>query len=426
MTNYDKALEYLKTASLRGSKLGLERIVRLLALMEDPQDQIKAVHISGTNGKGSFGAMLGSVLKTAGYITGSFSSPAITEVTDSFRINGSEISREDFGDLICSLAPLCESMDDKPTEFEVLTAAAYKLFAEKNCDIALVECGMGGDLDSTNVLHAPLLSVITNVQKDHCSFLGNTTEEIARHKSGIIRPGCPVLFGGSDPKADKVIIDAAEKAGSELYRTDLSRISDVSCFVEGMEFSFEGFGRLRICLPGTYQLYNAANVLTAIEILRKRGLDITDSDVRAGLENAKWHGRFEVLSRDPLVIFDGSHNPDGIRYAADSIRLYSEKKIALLIGVMADKEYCLYADMLGNLTDKAFTVKPDNPRALDSSLLADSFTAKGIRTAAFTDLEEGVREAYEYARRHDIPLIALGSLYMYREFIRAFAKIAPV
>lgn len=423
MTNYDNALEYLKTASLRGSKLGLERIVRLLALLGDPQDKVKAVHISGTNGKGSFGAMLGSVLKTAGYLTGGFSSPAITEVTDSFRINGSEISREDFGDLICSLSPLCESMNDKPTEFEVLTAAAYELFAEKKCDIALVECGMGGDLDSTNVLHTPLLSVITNVQKDHCSFLGNTTDEIARHKSGIIRPGCPVLFGGSDPKADKVIADAAQKAGSELYRTDLSRISDVSCSVEGTEFSFKGFGKLHISLTGTYQLYNAANVLTAIEILRKRSLDITDSDVRIGLENTKWHGRFEVLRHDPLVIFDGSHNPCGISCAADSIRLCSKKKIALLIGVMADKEYCLYADMLGDLTDKIFTVKPDNPRALDSSLLADSFTAKGIKAAAYTDLEEGVTAAYEYARKHDTPLIALGSLYMYREFIKAIEKL---
>ena len=236
MTNYDSALKYLKKTSRRGSNLGLERIRQIMTLLDEPQNKVKAVHISGTNGKGSFGAMLCSVLKAAGYLTGSFSSPAITEVTDSFRINGSEILREEFGDLICSLTPLCESINDKPTEFEVLTAAAYKLFADKNCDISIVECGMGGNLDSTNVIDAPLLSVITNVQKDHCSFLGNTTEEIARHKSGIIRPGCPVLFGGNDPDADRVIAEAAQKAGAELYRTDLSRISDVSCSVEGTDF----------------------------------------------------------------------------------------------------------------------------------------------------------------------------------------------
>lgn len=423
MTAYDNALEYLKTASLRGSKLGLERISRILSLLGNPQNKVKTVHISGTNGKGSFGAMLCSILKAAGYLTGSFSSPAITEVTDSFRINGAEISREEFGELICSLTPLCESIDDKPTEFEVLTAAAYKLFAEKNCDVAVVECGMGGDLDSTNVLESPLLSVITNVQKDHCSFLGNTPEEIASHKSGIIRPGCPVLFGGNDPDADRVIAEAAKKAGSELYRTDLSRISDVYCSVGGTDFCFRGFGRMYIRLTGTYQLYNAANVLTAVEVLRKRGMDITDDDVRAGLEEAKWHGRFEVLKNDPLVIFDGSHNPDGINCAAESIRLCSEKKVALLIGVMADKEYSLYADMLGDLTDKAFAVTPDNPRALDSRLLADSFNAKGIPAIYFTKFEEGVIAAYEYAKKQNIPLIALGSLYMYREFIKVIENL---
>lgn len=423
MTNYDNALEYLKKTSRRGSKLGLERIRQIMTLLDEPQNKVKAVHISGTNGKGSFGAMLCSVLKAAGYLTGSFSSPAITEVTDSFRINGSEILREEFGDLICSLTPLCESINDKPTEFEVLTAAAYKLFADKNCDISIVECGMGGDLDSTNVIDAPLLSIITNVQKDHCSFLGNTTEEIARHKSGIIRPGCPVLFGGNDPDADRVIAEAAQKAGSELYRTDLSRISDVCCSLGGTDFCFEGFGRLHICLTGTYQIYNAANVLTAVEILRKRGLNITDCDVRSGLEKAKWHGRFEILRKNPLVIFDGSHNPCGIKCAADSIQLCSDKKAALLIGVMADKEYGLYADILGDLTDKAFTVKPDNPRALDSSLLADSFNAKGIPTAYFTDFKKGVKSAYEYAQNRNIPLIALGSLYMYKEFIDAIEKL---
>lgn len=423
MTVYDNALEYLKTASHRGSKLGLERISQILSLLGNPQNKVKTVHISGTNGKGSFGAMLCSVLKTAGYLTGSFSSPSITEITDSFRINGNEISHEEFGDLICSLTPLCESIDDKPTEFEVLTAAAYKLFAEKNCDAAVVECGMGGDLDSTNVLDSPLLSVITNVQKDHCSFLGNTPEEIARHKSGIIRPGCPVLFGGNDPDADRVINEAAEKVGAELYRTDLSRISNVSCSIDGTDFCFDGFGRLHIRLTGTYQLYNAANVLTAIEILRKRGLDITDSDVKTGLEKTKWHGRFEILRHDPLVVFDGSHNPCGISCAADSIRLCSEKKIALLIGVMADKEYSLYADILGDLTDKAFAVTPDNPRALDSRLLSDSFSAKGIPAACFTEFEKGVSAAYEYAEKRNIPLIALGSLYMYKDFIKAIEKL---
>ena len=177
--NYTEALGYMKKAAERGSVLGLSRITELLRRMGDPQDKVKTVHIAGTNGKGSFGAMLTSVLTSAGYTVGGFSSPAITKVTDSFRINGAEISEQDFADLIGGIAPICESMDEKPTEFEVLTAAAFQLFADRGCDMALVECGMGGDLDSTNVIKAPVLSVITNVQKDHSAFLGDTIAEIA-------------------------------------------------------------------------------------------------------------------------------------------------------------------------------------------------------------------------------------------------------
>lgn len=423
MTSYEVALEYLKMTSQRGSKLGLERISKLMWLLENPQNNTKIIHIAGTNGKGSFGAILTQILEISGYHTGGFSSPAITEVTNSFRIGGNEVSREEFADLMSRIAPVCESLIDKPTEFEVLTVAAYMLFAENKCDVALVECGMGGDLDSTNVISKPLLSVITNVRKDHCAFLGDTTAEIASHKAGIIKNGCPVLFGGSDPDAENVIVRAAEKSGSELICTDFSRISDVSCSLEGTDFTFSGFGRLHINLAGTYQVYNAANVLTAVEILRDAGFAISDEAVRCGLERARWHGRFEILRRNPTVIFDGSHNPDGISATAETIRLCLNGKAALLIGVMADKEYSLYADMLGDLTDHAFTVTPDNPRALNSRILAETFTEKNIPADFFDSLEEGVRTAYNYAKNHNVPLIALGSLYMYREFIDAVGKI---
>lgn len=427
MTSYDKALEYLKTASIRGSKLGLERITKLLEMLGNPQNKVKIIHIAGTNGKGSFGAMLSSILKSAGYLTGGFSSPAITEVTDSFRINGNEISREELGNLICSISPLCESLYDKPTEFEILTAAAYKLFAEKNCDIALVECGMGGDLDSTNALNSPLLSVITNVQKDHCGFLGNTIEEIASHKAGIIKQGRPVFFGGDSDNIPQPILNAAKEKSAALFTKSWSDIK--TNFPEpvynlyGISFNYKGMA-IKLPLLGTYQLENAVNVLNCVEILRNEGLKIPYQAVKEGISKAKWHGRFELLRKNPAVIFDGSHNPDGIRCAAESIPLYFQNsKIALLIGVMADKEYDLYAEMLGDLTDRVFTVTPDNPRSLDSNILADSFSKKGIRAVPFSSLDDGVRSAYEYAASRRIPLIALGSLYMYREFIEALEKL---
>lgn len=423
MTAYDSALEYLTTASLRGSKLGLERIVQLLEQLGNPQEKVKIIHISGTNGKGSFGAMLGAILTCAGYCTGSFSSPAIADVTDSFRINGAKISQKIFGELICRIAPICESMDDKPTEFEILTAAAYELFAENNCDIALVECGMGGDLDSTNAVSSPLLSVITNVQMDHCSFLGNTIGEIALHKAGIIKKDCPVLFGGSDNEAARVIEQYAANFGSRLYYTNHSRISNIYCSLEGTCFNFDSFGDLYTPLSGTYQARNAANVLTAVEILRELGYNISSEHVRIGLEKTKWHGRFEILRKEPLVIFDGSHNPDGIRYAADSISCCINGKIALLIGVMADKKYELYADLLGRFAECVFTVKPDNPRALDSDILAKTFTAKGISSTSFNIFSDGVKTAYCFAKSHGIPLVALGSLYMYKEFTYVLDKL---
>lgn len=423
MNNYEKSLEYLKNAALGGSVFGLERISRLAELLGNPQDKVKIIHISGTNGKGSFGAMLCSVLKASGLKVGSFSSPAITKVTDSFRIDGEAISDELFSQIILDIASVCKSMDEKPTEFEILTAAAFELFVRENCDIAVVECGMGGDLDSTNIISSPLLSVITNVQSDHCGFLGNTIAEIAAHKSGIIKEGRPVFFGGDDESALEIIRKAAEKCGSRLYLPNRNEPENPSFSLSGLSFDHRG-ERIEVSLLGTYQLANAANVLCCIDILRECGVEIPAFAVREGLSRVKWHGRFEILRKEPFIIYDGSHNPDGISCAADSIKRYfGEQKVALLIGVMADKEYTLYADMLGELIDSVFTVTPDNPRSLDSSVLAQTFSVKGIPSCAFGVLETGVKQAYEYAKEKNIPLIALGSLYMYREFTAALEKL---
>lgn len=419
----ETALDYLKIAASRGSKLGLERTFQLMERLGSPQESLPVIHIAGTNGKGSFGAMLSSVLRCAGYKVGGFSSPALTGITDSFRINGQEISPGLLEEILEQIIPHAEEMSDKPTEFEVLTAAAYQLFRQEGCDIAVVECGMGGDGDSTNVLSSPLLSVITNVQLDHAGFLGNSVAEIAVHKAGIIKPGRPVLFGGDHPDALRIVREKAAAEGSPLTVTDLSRLTVDSFSPDGTDLSFAGMGSFHIGLLGTYQPLNAANVLTAVELLRSEGLTITDQALREGLAQARWHGRFEVLRKDPLVIFDGSHNPDGIACAADSIRLYfGEKPVVLLIGVMADKDYGLYGEMLRGLAKCAFTVKPDNPRALDSQALAESLTEKGIPAQAFSDLGEGVRKAFDFAKKNGLPLIALGSLYMYRELTQALPE----
>lgn len=424
---YNESLEYLKKASQRGSCLGLERITSLMERLENPQNKVKIIHVAGTNGKGSFSAMLSSVLKSADYKVGVFSSPAITKVTDSFRIDCNEISEDEFAEITGDISKICEEMDDKPTEFEILTAVAFEMFVRKRCDIAVVECGMGGDLDSTNVISSPLLSVITNVQKDHCSFLGNTIDEIASHKAGIIKHGRPVFFGGTDENIPGIIVKTAQKKSSELFTSDWSDIlfnyPESVCTLSGTQFTYKGM-KINLSLLGTYQLNNAVNVLNCIEILRNQGIDIPYRAVKNGLENVRWHGRFEILHKNPLVIFDGSHNPDGIERTAESLELYfGKKRVVLLIGVMADKEYNLYADMLHEHTDCVFTVTPDNPRSLDCQILAGTFSEKGIPACAFHELEWGVQSAYSYAKEKNLPLIALGSLYMYREFTNALNKI---
>jgi dihydrofolate synthase/folylpolyglutamate synthase len=284
---------------------------------------------------------------------------------------------------------------------------------------------MGGDTDSTNVVKSPLLSVITNVALDHTAFLGSSIREIASHKAGIIKEGRPVLYGGTDLDAFEVITAAAFEKNAPLSVTDQFRTLGTSTGITGTELEFDGFGKARVPLIGTYQIYNIANVLTAVELLRREGLDISDEAVRSGLAQTRWHGRFELLREDPVVIFDGAHNPDGIRQAAASIRhCFGGGKIALLIGVMADKDYGLYPKLLGQYVRSAFTVKPDNPRALGSDRLADVFTKDGIPARCFTDLREGVKAAYSFAKKNGIPLVALGSLYMYREFTDALDAIA--
>ena len=420
---YNEAKEYLKAASAKGSILGLERVVELLHLMGDPQDKLKVIHVTGTNGKGSFGAMMTSVLREAGYKTGGFSSPAITDITDSYRINGNEISQEQFAELISDIAVFCEKMDEKPTEFEIMAAAAYELFKRENCDIAVIECGMGGDTDATNVISEPVLSVITNVQSDHCKYLGNTIAEIAEHKAGIIKPGCPVFFGGDDAEAFDVVSKKVREVGVPFRFMDYSEVSRVRFSLEGMEFYFKE-KLYKVPLLGVYQLNNALHVLFCTEMLIKKGYNIDYGDIRRGLAQTEWHGRFEVLRKEPYVIFDGAHNPEGIRFAAESIeRYFGRKKVAMLIGVMADKDYRLYSEILGCYAEKVFTVRPDNPRALDSATLAGVFAEKKINVKSFEVLEDGVKAAYDFAKSRNIPLIALGSLYMYREFNEVLKKL---
>lgn len=414
MMTYKEAIDYLAFTSKRGSCLGLSRITQLLERLGNPHKNVKFIHVTGTNGKGSVTKMLSCILNAQGYKTGLFSSPFVTRVNESIQLDGIEISDSEFAELIGDIMPVAEAMDEPPTEFEITTAAAFEYFSKKNCDVAIIECGLGGDMDSTNVIEAPLLSVITNVEADHSAFLGDTIAEIAAHKAGIIKKGCPVLFGGNSKEALEVI---SEKAIiSEIFTVDYSNLSNISCTLSGSSFNF-GEQNFSLSMLGIYQPYNAAIAISAVEILRKNRLDISDKAVYEGLKNARLNGRFELIKENPIVIFDGSHNPHGVNAAIESIKNYFDGKVVLLMGVMADKEYPEMVKTLSKVAAKAFTVKPKNPRALDSMLLADEFIRNGVDAEFSTELSAGVEKALTYAEKHQLPLIALGSLYMYSEFM---------
>ncbi|MBQ3566975.1 MAG: bifunctional folylpolyglutamate synthase/dihydrofolate synthase [Oscillospiraceae bacterium] len=414
---YAEVLEKLKKASLLGSVLGLSRIEKLLEMLDNPQDKLKIIHVSGTNGKGSFSAILSSVLTEAGYKTGVFSSPSLMTVNDSFRINREIVSDDFFADIMSDVFEKAEQMPDSPTEFELLTATAFQMFYKAECDICIIECGLGGDTDSTNVIKSPVLSVITNVQLDHCGILGNTLSEIARHKSGIIKNNCPVLYGGNRDEAFEVISKKADDLNVKLFLTDKTLLSDVNVTINGTEFSFGNYKNLNLSLVGSYQSENAVNVLTAIEILKKYGFVIADDALCKGFEKTVWQGRFEIVRKNPPVIFDGAHNPCGMHETVRTVKnCFGEGKTAVLMGVMADKDYNLYADMIRDIADTVFTVTPDNSRSLSAVELADYFNKNNVNATAYETFADGLNASLEYVEEKNIPLIVMGSLYMYREF----------
>ena len=418
--NYEDAVDYLKTTLSRGSRPGLSRIIELLELMDNPQRKTKVIHVTGTNGKGSVCRMLTSILQAQGYKTGLFASPYITRINESIQINSREIPDLLFAEIIGFIYPLAESMDDPPTEFEILTAAAFEYFYRSKCDIAVIECGMGGDADSTNVIEAPLLSVITNVAVDHSSFLGKTTAEIAVHKAGIIKKDRPLLFAGTDADADKVITEKAENMNSEIFHADYSQLAVKDFSLEGTLLDFGSYKNIRLSLLGLYQPQNCAAVLTAIDILRKYGLNISNEAVYSGLSNAVWNGRFEILCRKPLIIFDGSHNPHGMEYTVKSIKRYFNSKVIVLMGVMADKDYKNLAEQLSGVSQRVFTVTPNNPRALSSKLLAEVFSGYGVEASYYDSINSAAEAVYDYAVRTHLPILAVGSLYMYNDIRTSF------
>ena len=419
--NYSEALEYIHGVSWTFCKPGLERIGELCEKLSHPQKKLKFIHVAGTNGKGSTSAMLDSVLRAAGYKVGLYTSPYIRVFNERMRIDGENIPDDELASLTEYIKPIAEQMSDKPTEFELITALAFEYFARHNCDVVILEAGMGGRLDSTNIIDTSVLSIITGIALDHTAFLGDTVEKIAAEKAGIIKKGVPVIYGGVDASAKAVIESKAKEMNSDFTAVDYSTLKINSMELEGTSFDYANYSDLKISLLGSYQPRNCAIVLNAVEALRKEGIEISDSALREGLSSAKWQGRFEMLSREPLIIFDGAHNPQGIEAAVESVKLYfKDERICLVTGVLRDKDYTYIASKLAEVAKCAFTFTPDSPRALDASEYATVLQGAGIEAQSSESIKFAIEKAKLYATANNCPIICAGSLYAYAELIKLF------
>lgn len=418
--NYEQALEYIHSVNWAFCKPGLERITELCKALGDPQKKLRFIHVAGTNGKGSTSAMLASVLQKAGYRTGLYTSPYICTFCERIRVDGENIPEGKLAALTDRIRPIAEKMADKPTEFELITALAFAYFAECACDVVVLEVGLGGRLDSTNVIENTALSIITGIDFDHTALLGNTIEEIAREKAGIIKPGRPVLFGGGKGVAFDTVCAVAQEKNAPFYCVDRSSYKESSATLEGTVFDYLHYTNLHLPLLGAYQPYNATLVLSAVCLLREQGFSIAEGAVREGLLAVRWPARFELLSRDPIIIYDGGHNPEGVRAAVASIKAYfPNQKVNLLGGVMADKDRGEMIETMKPITARAFAVTPNNPRALTADEYAAQLASFDIPATSYASVAEGVKAAIESSKKEGIPLVCLGSLYLYEEVEKA-------
>lgn len=407
----EEAIAFIHEKVWQGSKPGLARTRELLSKMGDPQKRLRFVHIAGTNGKGSTSAMLASILRAAGLTTGLYTSPYISEFSERMQIGGKQVSGEELGSITEFCAPLALSMEDRPTEFELVTAIAMEYFARGNCDVVVLETGMGGRLDSTNVIENPLCSVITNIGLDHTRELGDTVEKIAAEKAGIIKRGCPTVTYELPESILDVISARCREMYSPLTRADFGAIKTISDSRKGQLFSYREFENLALPLLGSHQLKNAAVALEAVKVLRSRGYTISDEAIRRGLCETEWPARFEIVSEKPFFIVDGGHNPQCAETVRDNLlKYFPDTKRVILFGVLADKDYMGQAELLNAAADAFVTITPKSSRALGAAELAEKLKIFGKPVTACKSIESGIKQAIGLAGEGGT-VCSVGSLY---------------
>ncbi|MCC5910940.1 MAG: bifunctional folylpolyglutamate synthase/dihydrofolate synthase [Clostridiaceae bacterium] len=422
--NYEQALEYIHGTYKFGSKLGLENINYLLELLDNPHENLKVIHIAGTNGKGSTSSFIHGVLKSAGYKVGLYTSPYIEEFTERMQINGEKINKQTLGAITAIVKEKIQRMVEEgrnhPTEFEVVTAIAFLYFSQEKVDFVVLEVGMGGGLDATNVVKNPLLSVITPIDYDHTDYLGDTLEKIAFEKAGIIKENNFVVAYPQNHEALKVVEDVTSERNSSLTIANFDTVEVHQRSIYEQQFSVEIFGEkyndVKIQLTGQHQIYNCCLALTALEILKKhRNIEISKEAIYDGLYSTKWIGRLEVLSKDPITIIDGAHNLQSAAALKNSIEtLLNGRKITFVVAMLKDKDVKGVLQNLIPIMDKVIVTTPNNPRAMDPDELAKELVEFGKDIAICKDVPSAVERAYELTPSDGVILFA-GSLYMIGE-----------
>lgn len=413
--NYEEARVYLDQMSKYGSVLGLENMKALLDRLDNPQDELKFIHISGTNGKGSVLAYLSSILQEAGYKTGRYSSPALFSYRERIQIDGEMIDKDSLARYVTVIAGIVEDMrrnhEAVPTVFEIETAMAMMHFKEEKCDIVVLETGLGGALDATNVVQTTLLEIITPIGMDHMDVLGNTLGEIALQKAGIIKEHTRAVTAAQKPEAQSVLEKVCTEKNTILHTVDVSRIEKKHYGWDTQSFSYKDWKDVQISLAGKFQLENAALALEAAEQLREEGFTLTEEQIRKGLKNAQWKGRFSVVSQEPVVILDGAHNPHAAEALKQSLEFYfGGKKIYYVFGVFKDKDYRKIIEITAPLAEHIITVEtPGNPRALPAEILKQEVAAVNPSAESAESIESAVQKSLNLMEKNDV-LVIFGSL----------------
>lgn len=429
--NYKESVDFISSTYKFGKKLGLENISRLLNRLGNPQDSMKIIHVAGTNGKGSTCSIFSSILVEEGYKIGLYTSPYLEVFNERFRINNENAS----DDIIAKATTLVRSEIEKmmeegydcPSEFEVTTAVGFVIFQLEEVEVVVLEVGLGGRLDATNVVKNPLVTIITSISEDHVEYLGNTLGEIASEKAGIIKENRPLVLYPQDQEADLVIRQRAKELAAPIYDVDFSNRRIVSNSLEGQVFSLEILGHtytnLEMTILGDHQINNATTALTAIEVLKEENLlEVSEEGIREGLKKAKWAGRFEVMKKNPLIIIDGAHNLGGAEVFSNSIKTYlSDYEITLVLGILSDKDYMGVLDLLLPLSDKIVTLTPDSPRALKAEDLANLILEKNKMAVSASNVKESYDIALDVTDKEKGAILYAGSLYMIGE-VRTFLR----